>query len=455
MTTDLQDLAIRLGAKNAAPTGQFLGFSWDSRDVRPGSVFLAIKGSRADGHDHVVEALRAGAVAAVVERPMAGPCLVVDNLVEALARFALSLREEFPGPVVGVTGSNGKTTTKELVAAALGSLGPVLKSPGNHNTEYSAPLVWASLDRHKAVVAEMAMRGFGQIAHLATFTKPTIGIVTMIGTAHIEMVGSRAGIVQAKSELLAALPPDGTAIAWREDEYFDDLARASAAPVRSFGFSQEAECRITGYRPEGLTGGTARIELGGVKVDVSLPAPGRHMALNTAAALLAADSAGVDPRDAVEGIARAELPPLRMQVVALPLGTALLDTYNASPDSTVAAIKTFDELPIGGRRLAVLGEMLELGDFSESGHRMVGRALAESRIDRTLLVGAPMAHALDEARRSGFPADRIVHIESLNLDQIHRFIASTEAGDTVLVKGSRALGLERALEGLSSPAATS
>lgn len=446
---------MRMGVKSGAPAGHFSGFSWDSRDVRRGSVFLAIKGSRVDGHDHVEEALSGGAVAAVVERPMAGPCLVVDNLVEALARFALSVREQFSGPVVGVTGSNGKTTTKELVAAALGSLGPVLKSPGNHNTEYTAPLVWASLDCHRACVAEMAMRGFGQIAHLATFTEPTIGIVTMIGTAHIEMVGSRAGIVKAKSELLAALPSGGTGIVWREDEYFEDLARASVAPVRSFGFSQEAECRITGYRPEGMTGGTARIELGGAKVDVSLPAPGRHMALNAAAALLAADSAGVDLHEASEGIARAELPPMRMQKVALPLGTALLDTYNASPDSTVAAIKTFDELPLGGRRLAVLGEMLELGEFSESGHRMVGRALAESRIDRALLVGEPMTHALDEARRAGFPDDRIDHVYVIDLNQIKSFVASMQDGDTVLIKGSRALGLERALEGLTSPTATS
>jgi UDP-N-acetylmuramoyl-tripeptide--D-alanyl-D-alanine ligase len=455
MVADLQDLAARLGARDEAPMGPFEGFSWDSRNVRPGSVFLAIRGRRSDGHDYVPEALARGAVAAIVERRVDGPCLVVDDLVQALARFATSVRQEFVGPVVGVTGSNGKTTTKELTAAALSPLGPVLKSPGNHNTEYTAPLVWASLDDHWAVVAELAMRGFGQIAHLSSFTKPTIGVVTMIGTAHIEMVGSRTGIARAKSELLAALPPDGAAIVWREDDFFDDLRQASPARVRTFGFSQDAECRIIGHRAEGWTGGTARIELNGRTVEARLPAPGRHIALNAAAALLAADAAGVDLQAAVEGMAEAELPPLRMQVVRLPSGTALLDTYNASPDSTVAAIKTFDGLPIAGRRLAVLGEMLELGDFTESGHRMVGRALAESRIDLALLVGGSMAHAWDEARRFGFPNERMIRTESIDIIQIRQFMDGMNCEDTVLVKGSRALGLEKALEGLSSQATTS
>jgi UDP-N-acetylmuramoyl-tripeptide--D-alanyl-D-alanine ligase len=177
------------------------------------------------------------------------------------------------------------------------------------------------------------------------------------------------------------------------------------------------------------------------------------MALNAAAALLAADSCGVGFRQAAEGVAGADLPPMRMQVVRLGQGTVILDTYNASPDSTVAALKTFDELPVAGRRLAVLGEMRELGNFSESGHRAVGKALADSRVDRALLLGCQMRHAVDEARRNGQPDSKIIQEDALKLESIREFLAQMETDDVTLVKGSRALGLERALEGLRSSTA--
>lgn len=421
------------------------GFALDSREAAPGSLFLAIRGARSDGHDHVAQALAAGAVAAIVERPVAGPRIEVPDLVEALARFATGVRDRFPGPVVGVTGSNGKTATKEFAAAALSPLGPVLKSPGNRNTEYTAPLVWADLEAdHRAVVAEMAMRGFGQIAHLAEFTKPTCAIVTMIGTSHIEMVGSREGIARAKGEILTAAPP-AAAVLWNEDDFFPTL-RAMCAPetrVSTFGFRPEADGQVVGYRALSWDRCVVRARIGTESAEFELPTVGRHQALNAVAALLAASASGVGVSQAAGALGAAALPPLRMQPVDVHGATVLLDTYNASPDSTIAAIRTLTELPCSGRRFAVIGEMRELGDYAESGHRQVGRALAEAALDGAVLVGELTRFTLSEALRAGMPPHLV---EERGLDLLGEFLGGLAPGDVCLMKGSRALGLESALE---------
>lgn len=422
----------------------FNGFSLDSREVTSGDLFLSIKGERSDGHDFAGVVVANEAVAVVAERTVPVPHILVDNLVEALARFGRALRDRFQGPVIGITGSNGKTTTKEFTAAALSVLGPVLKSPANKNTEYTSPLVWANADAQKSAVIEMAMRGPGQIAHLASISKPTVGVVTMIGTAHVEKVGSRDGVMRAKAELLEALPGNGTAIVWREDDFWAELNDRSAAPVRSFGFSPEAECRIVGYRALDWSSCSVRISLDGQVVEATLPVLGRHQARNAAAALLAAHTAGADVVAAAEQLGSAELPPMRLEVVKHNGATVLLDTYNASPDSTVAAIEALNEVPCSGRKLAVLGEMKELGDFAESGHRLVGRALVGSAVEGVFLTGGPTRFIEDEARMAGYPGV-ITADESLDLGHVAHFLNEVKAGDVVLVKGSRALGLEKAL----------
>lgn len=429
------------------PATQFTGFALDDREVRNGDLFLAIKGERSDGHDFAAAAIAAGAVAALVESPVNVPRILVDNLVDALAKFGTSQRDRFTGPVVGITGSNGKTTTKEFVASALESLGPVLKSPANRNTEYTSPLVWAELDGQASAVIEMAMRGSGQIAHLANISKPTIGVVTVVGTAHVEKVGSREGIFKAKAELLQTLPTNGTAIAWREDDFWPQLREVSNAPMLTFGFSQEADCRIVGYRALSWSSCSVRLSLNGEVVEAQLPAVGRHQAQNAAAALLAAHCAGVDIKEAAKSFERAELPPMRLQVIDFQGATILLDTYNASPDSTVAAIQALGELPCEGRRIAVLGEMKELGDFAESGHRMVGKALMASPIDEVFLTGGPTKFIADEAVMAGFPSGHVQSHEELDIQEVREFLSGLKEGDVALIKGSRSLGLERAVEG--------
>jgi UDP-N-acetylmuramoyl-tripeptide--D-alanyl-D-alanine ligase len=432
------------GRLTGSPSAEFEGFCLDSRAVEAGSLFLAIAGKRHDGHDHAEEAIRKGCVAAVVERPIEGPHVLVDNLVEALARLGSSFRDRFSGPVIGITGSNGKTSTKEFAAAACSPLGPVLKSPANHNTEYTAPLVWTRLRPDTAVaVVEMGMRGFGQIAHLCRFSRPTIGVITMIGTAHVEMVGSREGIVQAKTELFDALPEDGVAILWAEDDFAGVLRERAHCPVRTFGFSPDAECRVLGYRALSWDRCLVRGQLDGRSFEAELPTVGRHQALNAAAAVLAAHSAGVAVEAAAESLAHAELPPLRMEVRLLDGATLLVDTYNASPDSTVAAIRTLSELPANGRRIAIIGEMRELGDLVETGHRQVGRAIGEANLDRVVLYGEATRFVESEAVRAGLDPSRVEIAHSL--DEVRRLLEGLADGDVALMKGSRSLEMETAV----------
>ena len=435
--------------KDAGPVTTVTGFATDSRDVEYGNVFLAIRGENVDGHDYVSGVVGRQGVASVVERPEAVPRIEVENVVAALARFGRSIREEFKWPVVGITGSNGKTSTKELAYAALGCIGPVLKNEGNRNSEYTSPLVWFDkTDAYRSAVIEMGMRGFGQIAHLADVAEPTVGVVTNIGTAHLEMVGSREGIAKAKGELLERLVGSAISVLWHEDDYLDKLREYAAGPVMTFGFDHGADVRVVGYKALNYEKSQVLLDVFGERVEFELGVLGRHQALNAAAAVTAAVACGCAPGAAAAGLSQAVFPPMRMQIVDCGGVTLVVDTYNASPDSTVAALRAVCEVPCDGRRFAVLGEMRELGSFAESGHRMVGKELAQSSIDRVLLTGGPTQWIGEEAGARGYPPDRILNDSDFDIQHVEAFLRTLKPGDVALVKGSRALGLERAVEAI-------
>ncbi len=429
------ELARRMKALDRTGGATITGFATDSRGVAPGDLFLAIRGEKVDGHAYVSQAFASGAAAALVEQTVEGPHLLVEGIVEALAHFGRSLRDEFGGPVVGLTGSAGKTTTKELLAAALSPLGPVVKTPGNRNTEYTSPLLWADLDRGtKAVVVELAMRGFGQIAHLASIAQPTVGLITNVGHSHLLQVGDRGGIARAKGELLVALPSDAPCVLPADDDYLDTLREiADGRRVLTFGFAESADCRVTEYRAISLSHSSVRLRVFGETCAFSIPAAGRHLATNAAAAVLAARVVGV-PLDEVEtAMTKAELPPMRMETVERSGATILLDAYNAAPNSVLAALETLIETPVAGRRLAVLGEMRELGETTEEAHRTVG--LAAASLDDVIFVGETASLMRDAAGKG----------EVGSLGDVRVFLDGLKPGDVVLVKGSRSLGLERAL----------
>ena len=433
---DATELATRLGAENRAPGVVIRGFATDSRAAKPGDLFLAFRGENVDGHAFMSDAMDRGAAAALVERAVDWPHLLVPDVVEALARFGRSLRDEFIGPVVGLTGSAGKTTTKEMLAAALSPLGPVVRTEGNRNSEYTSPLLWAEVESAtRAVVVEMAMRGFGQIAHLARIAKPTMGIVTNIGHSHLLQVRSREGIAKAKGELLESLPEDAPCLLPADDDYLGFLReRTGDRPVRTFGFDERADARIVDYRASALDRAAFDVHVSGEKISITLPAAGRHLATNASAAALAARLLGVDPEAIGKSLSSVKLPPMRMQTIVRGGATILLDAYNAAPNSVLAAIETLVEAPVVARRIAVIGEMKELGDASEEAHRRVAESAA--KLDEIMFVGET-AEGMREAAGKGTVG---------TVDDARRLLRELRPGDVALVKGSRSLGLERALD---------
>ena len=442
--TNVCELAELLGGAAVNVPSSLLAAGWatDSRDVKPGDLFLAIKGARVDGHAHVVAALEAGAVGSVVERTVTGPHILVRNLPTALAKMASAYRNRFNGPVIGITGSAGKTTTKEFIAAAVEPLGAVLKTEGNRNTEYTAPLLWTELtEEHKVVVCEMGMRGFGHIKHLSSFSRPTIGVVTNIGLSHMELVGSREGVARAKSEMLRLLPEDGVAVLWSEDDFLGALKQASPASARTFGTGPTADCRITNYAAHGWTASEVCGTLDEAEWMAELPAIGRHIALDAAAAVLAANCAGVGAAHAAACMQNAKLPPLRMEVREWNGVTLLIDAYNASPASMLPAIEVLGDGRVTGRRVAVIGAMRELGDATEAAHRDVAKALLAARVDQVMLYGEETEPAYEELIKSGHA--NVEQAESLA--DVERFVQALRSGDVALIKGSRSLELEKAM----------
>ena len=443
MRLNLSEIAERCGGEYHGEDAQATGFATDNREIKPRNVFIAIKGERVDGHDFVPSAFAAGAVAVLVEHPVHGRYILVDNVVEALAKMALSFRKEFSGPVIGITGSAGKTTTKEFVASACASLGEVLKTVGNRNSEFTGPLLWPELTPStKVVITEMGMRGFGQIAHLAAFNKPTIGVVTNIGYSHLELVGSREGIAKAKGEMLAELPTDGVAVLFSEDEYLGNLiAIAGDRRIRTFGSGGNADCQVTGYNPLSWTSAHVEGVLDGTKWSLTMPTVGRHIANNVAAAILSATEAGVELSAACFGIESAILPPLRMDIRTFQGATLVLDNYNSNPPAVLAAIQTLEEVPCAGKRIVVLGTMRELGSESEEGHRSVGRRLSKAKVDNIYVFGDETEHIEHEFAKRG---DMSKFVRLSSLDELKPKLSFVKKGDTILVKGSRALEMERA-----------
>lgn len=436
------ELADLLGGHlfGSAP-GSVTGWTFDSRKVNPGDVYIAIVGRKADGHDFAEAAFASGASLIIATKPVSVPHILVESIPQAFARLAAKLRDGFSGTVVGITGSAGKTTTKEMVALALGTAGSVLSTPGNWNTELTAPLVWSMLEpSHRFAVIEMAMRGKGQIADLARPARPQIVIVTNIGYSHIELLGSRQGIAEAKSELLQVLPKDGHGIVWAEDDFCDYLVSRSNAPVLKFGFSEEADCRIESYEPDGLAGSVASGICFGTQWTAKLNYPGRHLALNAAAAILAAHCCNIPVAQAAEALEGLKLPDLRMQTRDWHGATLLLDAYNASPASMKALLETAAAAEGFGKKVAVVGEMRELGEFEEGCHRELAADLVNAKVDAVVAVGRWSDVVAGELERLGFKGP--VEKAATGMDAKPMIEALVKPGDLVFAKASRGMRFE-------------
>jgi UDP-N-acetylmuramoyl-tripeptide--D-alanyl-D-alanine ligase len=411
----------------------FSTFHTDSRELTHGGVFFALRGAETDGHRFVDDAIKRGATAVVVERPTDVPTGIAEIRVPdtwaalyALASYTLGHVSPL---VVAVTGSNGKTSTKEMVAAILSRRFNVMRTLGNLNTETGVPLTMLALQpHHTALVLEMGMQRSGDIARLVALARPSVGVITNIGTVHMEFFKSREELARAKGEMVAGLPEQGIAVLNADDQFYPQLVAMTSARVMSFGVVK-GDFRAEGFRA--LTGGGSQFSVRGVEVRLELE--GRHQALNAVAALAVGASEGVPLEQGAEALEHVAVEH-RLQEMPVAGGYSIVDdAYNASPESMVAAFEALAESPRRGRLLAVLGQMGELGALSEESHRRVGRRAAEV-FDAVCVVDGELARVLAESAGAELVADR-----PAAADWVRR---NAREGDRVLIKASRGVGLD-------------
>ena len=431
MRLSLAEVAQATGGEIAGPpAAELTSYHTDSREVAPGGLFFALSGAETDGHRFLADAIERGAAAVVVDREVeAGEAAVlqVTDTWAALYDLARHVLARVSPLVVGVTGSNGKTSTKEFAAAALSPRFRTWKTHGNLNTETGVPLTILQLEpEHQALVLEMGMQAPGEIARLAALAQPRVGIITTVGTVHLEFFDSQQDLARAKGELLAALPPDGLAVLPAGSQHLELLSALSAAPIATFGPGGDWD--YDAYRPDGAG---SRFQVRGLEVALKLG--GRHMAANALAALAAADFAGVPLANAAAALAGVTVLQ-RLAELSAPGGfTVVDDSYNASPESMLAAFATVAERPHSGRLLAVLGEMRELGPIADQAHREVGRRAGQV-FDAVCVVDVGRGALLAEAAGGELAANREAALAWVR--------AEARPGDTVLVKASHGVHLE-------------
>lgn len=437
----------------------------DSREVTTGSLFVAFEGDKTDGHEYVQEAFSRGAFAAMVERPVPGThrvidvlsgelpetldppiCLLVEDTLAALQIVAKAWRSRFSTRVIGITGSVGKTTTKELTYNVLSRRYVTLKSPGNMNNEIGLPLSLLGLQRHhQRAVLEMGMYERGEISLLCEIAQPHIGVVTMIGPVHLERAGSMEAIVAAKRELVEWLPADGTAILNMDDERVMAMADHTRARVFSYGLDGAADLWADDIHSMGLGGIRFALHHEGETYRLQVPLLGRH-SVHTA---LRAAAVGIVEEMSWEEIAaglRLSTAQLRLVAVPGPKNSIVIDdTYNSSPDSALAALNLLQDLD--GRKIAVLGDMLELGYVEEESHRLVGRRAADVA-DKLICVGDRSQWIGEEAQAVGMPADQMVTVKGVE-DAVSALGEIIHEKDVILVKASLGMGLDRIVAALS------
>jgi UDP-N-acetylmuramoyl-tripeptide--D-alanyl-D-alanine ligase len=440
----------------------------DSREVIPGTLFFALKGDQVDGHDFLAQAFERGARAAFVERDRLGPwpvidlrrplppdfvlpdvcCLRVTNVLAALQQVARYWRSRLTLRVIGITGSLGKSTTKEVAAELLDRRFRTLRNLGNLNNEIGLPLTVLKLtSQHQRAVLEMGFYVPGEITLLCDIARPQVGVITNIGPVHLERAGTMEAIVSGKAELVEALPPapEGVAILNYDDERVRAMAAHTPARVFTYGLSGQADLWADQIVGLGLDGVRFALHHGREHEHIRVPMLGQHSVHTALRAAAVGLVEGMSWEEILAGLQSSHAQ-LRLVAVAGPGGSILLDdTYNAAPESTIAALNLLAELE--GRRLAVLGDMLELGAYEEAGHRMVG-ARAAGVADELVTVGTRARWIAEEAIKAGLPAGHVTHFETVvpAIESLRRRIG---AGDVVLVKGSRGMRMDQIVDSLA------
>jgi UDP-N-acetylmuramoyl-tripeptide--D-alanyl-D-alanine ligase len=422
--------------------------STDSRTLQAGDLFVALRGGNFDGHNFIKQAAERRAAGAIVDRnwkekaPKDFPLLRVDDTLIAYQQIAARYRQSVPLKVIAITGSNGKTTTKDFVAAALSTRFRVTKSDGNFNNHVGLPrTILEARSKDEIGVWELGMNHPGEIAALAKIAAPDVGIITNIGVAHIEFMGTREAIAQEKGALAEAIDSEGTLILNADDPFSEGIAKRSHANVVWAGI-ENGSLRATDLR-QSANGSEFTILEGAHRCRAQLPVPGLHMVQNALFAVAAGRAFGLSLEDCAGGLVSAPLTKARLQIKTIRGVQFIDDSYNANPESMRAALATLAELETDGRRFAVLGEMAELGKESERGHREVGEAAATLKIDELIAIGETAAMIADGAKKAGLEKTRTV---SSPAEAAEILAEEGSPNDLVLIKGSRAARTERVLE---------
>lgn len=421
----------------------FEGVVTDTRQITKDCLFVALKGEKFDGHAFAKEAVEKGALAVIVDHAIAGvPCIVVENTLRAYQDLAHYHRMRFSIPVVAITGSSGKTTTKEMIGAVLSTQMPIVITEKNFNNEIGLPKTLLQLDEsHEACVVEMGMRGFGQIEELAKIAKPTIGVVTNVGTSHIELLGSQDGIAKAKGELIVELPENGYAILNSDDKKVAAMASLTKANCITYGqnpSSTVAAMEVT-YRRNGMH---CKAKVFDQLCTFFLPMVGIHNIYDALAAVAVGKLLGINDSKMVKALGEFTSLPMRQEIINCGPLVLFNDAYNANPSSMAEAIRSFGQLE-GKRKIAMIGDMLELGEYSEQAHREIGALLAEEEFAMVFAYGEASRFVAEAAKEGGVPvvAHALSHEE---LAEIYK--EKADKGDTVLIKGSRGMTMEKMAE---------
>ncbi|NTU89699.1 MAG: UDP-N-acetylmuramoyl-tripeptide--D-alanyl-D-alanine ligase [Actinobacteria bacterium] len=442
------------------------GITWDSREIVPGCAFLALRGERVDGNEFIVPAIELGAnviiatslpneeVLSYIKMQGVG-FIFVKDAIEALSELAGAYRATLDAVVIGITGSSGKTTTKNIMASVLSRAYITCATQGNHNNELGVPYTVLSADADtQALVVELGMRGRGQIEKLCAFVRPTIGLITNIGVTHMELLGDRENIAFAKGELLSALPDgSGCAVLCGDDPFtpfiIDNVLADKPVELLSYGFSAACDVRGSGLSVD--EGGNPSFEIvfpDKRTIAVSMHLPGEHNARNALGVAAVAYHVGMDPAEIAKGIESVHPSSMRFEECMTEDGVRVInDAYNANPDSMRASLDTLCTMRTAGKRIAVLGGMGELGDFEVKFHRELGAHVARSAVDLLVCIGTLAEDIATGALDAGMDPENVIAVDTIEaaLEVLRSRILSE---DIVLVKASRFLGLERLVKGL-------
>lgn len=446
-----------LGVDTPGEEREITGYSIDSRSVRPGELFFAIRGPNHDGHAYAEAAVEAGAAAVVAERSwaisnvLAAPLIAADDTADALRRLARAARRHWNRPIVAVTGSNGKTTTKELISAALSVRMKVAKSAGNLNNEFGLPLSLLRFDDDAEVgVVEMGMNHAGEIRRLAQIAEPTVGVVTNVNAVHLEFFDSVDSIALAKRELIEGLPANGTAVLNADDARVRGFASAHPGRTVTFGIDEPADIRAVDLEENAAPGVRFRAAVRG-KADAprfSSSLPGRHNVSNMLAAIATASVFGIAPAELPDALSTVGAGRMRGEILDLGGVRVISDCYNSNPRAVAAMLDVLRASP-AERRIAVLGEMRELGASSVELHRETGKLAGRSGLDLLIGVAGDAREIAGAAREAGMPEAATEFFDTAQ-QAGERLARIVRPGDYVLLKGSRGVALEQALAILES-----